>query len=107
MLRFLVRSAGLLLVAAAFVGLVIDATRSIANSQASFTPLGELALTLFPKNFPLLGPAVTQSVHPFLWDPILVNLFLLPASVVGFVIGAVLLWVGQKREEPIGYPAEG
>ena len=107
MLRFLARSAGLLLVAAAFVGLVIDATRSIANSRASFTPLGELALTLFPKSFSLLGPAVTRSVHPFLWDPVLVNLFLLPASVIGFVIGAVLLWIGQKRDEPIGYPAEG
>ena len=40
MLRFLARAVGLLLVAAGFVGLVIDGTRSMANSAVSFTPLG-------------------------------------------------------------------
>jgi hypothetical protein len=103
MLRFLARATGLLLLAAGFVGLVIDATRSIANSRVSFTPLGELAFTLFPKSFPILEPAVTRHVHPFLWDPILLNFFLLPASVVGFALGAILLWLGQKPAEPIGY----
>ena len=107
MFRFLARAAGLLLVAAAFVGLVIDGTRSIANSRPSFTPLGELAQTLFPKSFPLLEPAVRGQVHPFLWDPILSSLLVLPASVVGFAIGALLLWLGQKPARPIGYPAEG
>jgi hypothetical protein len=107
MLRFLARAAGLLLVAAAFVGLVVDGTRSVANSRPSFTPLGDLASTLFPRSFPLLEPAVVGQVHPFLWDPILLNLFLLPASVVGFVIGVLLLWLGQKPAEAIGYPAEG
>jgi hypothetical protein len=106
MFRFLARLIGLILVAAGFVGLVIDGTKSIANSKVQFTPLGELAFTLFPKQFPLIEPAVTRHVHPFLWDPVLLNLFLLPASVVGFVLGAVLLWLGQKPAEPIGYPVE-
>ncbi len=105
MFRFLLRALGLLLVAAGFVGLVIDATRSIANGVVSFTPLGELAFTLFPRTFPTLEPAVTRHVHPYLWDPILLNLFLMPASVLGFVLGALLLWLGQKPAEPIGYPA--
>jgi hypothetical protein len=106
MLRFLARVLGLLLVAAGFVGLVIDGTRSIANSTVSFTPLGELAFTLFPRSFPLIEPAVTRYVHPWLWDPILLNFFLLPAALVGFVIGGALLWVGQKPPEPIGYLAD-
>lgn len=106
MIRFLLRLIGLLLIAAGFVGLVIDGTKSIANARVMFTPLGELALSLFPKQFPLLEPAVTRHVHPFLWDPILLNFFLLPASVVGFVLGALLLWLGQKPQEPIGYPVE-
>ena len=107
MLRFLARMVGLLLVAAGFVGLVIDGTRSMANSTVSFTPLGELAFLLFPKHFPILEPAVTRHVHPFLWDPILLNVFLLPASVVGFALGALLLWLGQKPEEPVGFLTEG
>jgi hypothetical protein len=105
MFRFLVRFLGLILVAASFVGLVIDGTRSIANGTVSFTPLGEVAFRLFPKSFPLIEPAVTRHVHPLLWDPVLLNLFLLPAAVMGFVLGALLLWLGRKREEPIGYLA--
>jgi hypothetical protein len=34
------------------------------------------------------------------------NFFLLPASIVGFLLGAALLWLGQKPPEPIGYRAE-
>ena len=34
------------------------------------------------------------------------DFFLLPASVLGFALGALLLWLGQKPPEPIGYPAE-
>ncbi|HEV2557202.1 MAG TPA: hypothetical protein VGU45_01110 [Microvirga sp.] len=105
-MRFLLRVLGLCLLAAGFVGLVIDATKSIVNSQVMLTPLGELAFLLFPRQFPILEPAVTRHVHPFLWDPILLNFFLLPAAVVGFVLGAVLLWLGQKPPEPIGYQLE-
>jgi hypothetical protein len=107
MLRFLARMVGLLLVAAGFVGLVIDGTRSMANSAVSFTPLGELGFLLFPKHFPILEPAVTRHVHPFLWDPVLLNFFLLPASVVGFAIGALLLWLGQKPDDDVGYLTDG
>jgi hypothetical protein len=105
MLRFLARLVGLLLVAAGFVGLIIDGTRSIANSALSSTPLGEIAFRLFPKGFPLIEPAVTRYVHPWLWDPVLLNFFLLPASVVAFILGAVLLWLARARPEPIGYLA--
>jgi hypothetical protein len=106
MIRFLARTLGLLLLAAGFVGFVVDATRSFANGRVALMPLGELAFTVFPAQFPLIEPAVTRHVHPWLWDPVLLNLFLLPASVVGFVLGAILLWLGQKPPEPIGYQME-
>lgn len=105
MLRFLARFLGLLLIALGFVGLVIDGTRSIANSAVSFTPLGEVAFRLFPQGFPLIEPAVTRHVHAWLWDPVLLNFFLLPASLVAFILGGLLLWAGRKRAEPIGYLA--
>jgi hypothetical protein len=106
MLRFLARVLGLVLVAASFVGLVIDGTRSIANGAVTFTPLGKLAFALFPQTFPLIEPTVTRNVHPWLWDPVLLNLFLVPAAVAGFVLGILLLWLGQRPPEPIGYRAE-
>ena len=103
MFRFLARLVGLLLVGAGFVGLVIDGTRSLANGTLSFMPLGELAYAVFPTRFPLIEPAVTRHIHPLLWDPVLLNFFLLPASVVGFVLGLLLLWLGQRPPETVGF----
>ena len=103
MLRFIARALGFVLIAAGFVGLVIDGTRSIANGGVMFTPLGEAAYRVFGERYLLLQPAIERHVYPALWDPVLLNVTLLPASVVGFVLGIVLLWLGQKRPEPIGY----
>ncbi|KAA2244378.1 hypothetical protein [Salinarimonas soli] len=105
MFRFLARLVGFLLIAAGFVGLVVDGTRSIANTAVMFMPLGELLFAAFPKTFPLIEPAVTRHIHPFLWNPILLNLFTLPASLLAFGLGVLLLWAGRKPVEPIGYLA--
>ncbi|MFN3688448.1 hypothetical protein [Salinarimonas sp.] len=103
MIRFFVRVLGLLLVAAGFVGIVVDGTRSIANHEIAFTPLGQVLFTLFPQSFPMLEPAVTRYVSPVLWDPVLLTILLWPASIVSFVIGALLIWAGQRPREEVGY----
>ena len=103
MLRFIARALGLLLIAAGFVGVVIDGTRSIANGTVMFTPLGEAAYRVFGERYLLLQPAIERHVHPLLWDPVVLNLTLLPGSVVALVLGILLLWLGQKRPEPIGF----
>jgi hypothetical protein len=103
MLRFLARVLGFILIAAGFVGIVIDGTRSIANGTVMFTPLGEAAFRVFGERYLLLQPAIERHVHPVLWDPIVLNLTLLPGSVVAFLLGVALLWLGQKRPESIGF----
>jgi hypothetical protein len=103
MLRFIARALGLILIAAGFVGIVIDGTRSIANGAVMFTPLGEMAFRVFGERYLLLQPAIERHVHPLLWDPVILNLTLLPGSVVAFLLGIVLLWLGQKPPEPIGF----
>ena len=105
MVRFLARVLGLVLVAAGFVGLVIDGTRAIANGVLAFTPLGEVLFRLLGPRFTLIEPGVARHVHPFLWDPVLLNLSLLPAALVGLGLGFLLLWLGRRPPEPIGYVA--
>ncbi|MCG7393387.1 PetM family of cytochrome b6f complex subunit 7 [Microvirga sp. ACRRW] len=104
-MKFLARSLGLLLVAAGFIGLVIDGTRSIVNHAVSFVSISDAAGTLVqggPMGFERL---VAARVYPWLWDPFVSQLLLLPASITGFILGALLLWAGQKPLEPIGYLA--
>lgn len=104
-MKFLARSLGLLLVAAGFIGLVIDGTRSIVNNGISFASLSGLVNALFPGGLPSLQVRMAQPSYPWLWDSVMVHLLQLPASLTGFLVGAFLLWLGQKPEEPIGYLA--
>ena len=66
MFRFLARAFGLILIAAGFVGLVIDGTRSIANGGIMFTPIGEAAYRVFGERYLLLQPAIERHIHPAL-----------------------------------------
>ena len=104
-MKFLARSLGLLLVAAGFIGLVIDGTRSIVNHAISFGPLGGVVNFLVPGGVSGLQARVAVPSYPWLWDPIFTNLLQVPASLAGFLLGALLLWLGQKPLEPIGYMA--
>ena len=105
MFRFLVRTIGLLLLAGGFAALVIDGTRSIAASKLVVTAFGETCYHAFPYSFPLLQPAIERHVHPVLWDPFLLSVFLLPTWVVLPVLGLLLLWLARRRAEPVGYDA--
>ena len=102
-MKFLARGLGLLLVAAGFIGLVIDGTRSIVNNEVALASLGTVVGTVFPGWMP--GAGAAQRSYPWLWDPVAAHLFQLPASLTGFLLGALLLWLGQKPMEPIGYMA--
>lgn len=104
-MRFLARAVGYILLAAGFIGAVIDGARSIANSELMLTPLGETAFRALGERYLLLQPAIERHVHPLLWDPLVLNLTLLPGFAVALVLGVLFLWLGRPPEEPIGYVA--
>jgi len=97
MLRLLSRFLGFGLLASAFAALVIDGTRSIAAGEVMTTPLGAVAFALFPTKFPLLQPAVERHLHPWLWDPALINLLLAPASALLGGLGSLLFAASLRR----------
>jgi hypothetical protein len=104
-LKFLARSLGLVLVAAGFIGLVIDGTRSIVNGAISFISIGGLMGTLMPGGVTSLENRVAERPYGWLWDPVIVPVLQLPASLSAFLLGVILLWLGQRSVEPIGYLA--
>ncbi|MGL5116347.1 MAG: hypothetical protein ACRC7C_13585, partial [Beijerinckiaceae bacterium] len=74
-----------------------DGAKSLDQSSLVLTPLGAVLFWLFPKQFPIIEPAVARHVHPFLWDPLLLNFFLLPAILVCFTLGTLLLILARNR----------
>ena len=103
MVRFLVRTVALLLLAAAFAALVVDGVRSIAASRIIITAFGETSYRVLPHHFPLLQTAVEQRLHPVVWDPFLLSLFLAPAWLVLAVLGVLLYWAARPRGTQVGF----
>ena len=97
MIRFLLRFTGFWLLAAGFVALIVDGTRSIAAGEIMLTPLGSTAIWLFPAKFPILQPAVERHLHPWLWDPLLVSLLLTPTFLALGGLGLLLFAAGLRR----------
>lgn len=103
MIKAIFRMLAFLLLAAGFVAAIMDGARSLANSTLDYARLGATALQVFGERYLLLQPAVERHVHPALWDPVLLNLMLLPTSLVLLVLGLVCHRIGQRSATPIGH----
>jgi hypothetical protein len=102
MLRFFFRVVGFVLLAGAFAALVIDGTRSIAGGMLSLTPFGQTLAWLAPEKFVTLKPMIAH-FSAFLWDPVMVHLFLLPTWLVVGTLGTLIMALTQKPRPKIGH----
>ena len=102
MLRLFFRFVGLLVLAGAFVSLVIDGTRSVAARSTEILPLGRTATALAPDAF-VKAHTFIETHAPLLWDPVLVTILLLPTWLVLGFIGFVLLALTRAPMPKIGY----
>ena len=100
MIRFILRSAGFILLAAAFAGLVVDGTRSIAAHGLLQFSFGDVASWLAPAR---TGAILQAAAH---WpDPapvLLRGLLSVPGWVVTGALGLVLFSLGRPRVPSIG-----
>jgi len=91
------RVLGLSLVAIAFITLVVDGTRSIAASAIVITPLGEGWFKLHAPSLNLIQALIERYTLPFLWDPVFLNILLLPVWLVIAAFGFTLVYLGSRR----------
>ena len=103
MIRFLFRFVGFLILAAAFVALVYDGTKTIAGSNVYVTPLGETWNAVHSTSLQLLQPAVERYIAEWLWNPVILNILTAPTWLVLGVLGSVLILIGRKKKPLIGY----
>lgn len=96
LLRTLLRMLSLVLFAVAMVAAILDVTRSIADSQLVLTPLVDDWNRLNPQSLIAVQTWTTETLHRFVWDPVLVTLLRMP-SWTFFALLAVLFALAARR----------
>jgi hypothetical protein len=103
MIRFLLRFIGLLLLALAFIFVIYDGMKSIADKGLVFTRIGQFWIDIHTASLQLAQASVERNVGPEFWrvgvQPILDQ----PASVVFGLIGIAFILLGRKKKPLIGY----
>ncbi len=102
MIRFLLRFLGLWTLAAAFIFVVYDGTKSIAGNALFLTKVEDVWSNVHQASLLALKPTL-ESYSTMLWDPVMTTLLEQPVALALGVLGAVLLLLGRKRKPLIGY----
>jgi hypothetical protein len=98
MLRFLLRTLGIWLLAGALVAVVMDGARSIAASAPVLTPLAEVWRELAPASLDQARFAVEEELAlPALWDLLAAGPLAAPAWLVLGALGLLFIIVGRRR----------
>ena len=103
MIRFLLRFLGLICLAAAFILVIYDGTKSIAGNKLFLTTVRALWEIINAGSLARVKPLIEHYAGGLLWDPVMVSILAAPAwSLLGF-FGIVLLLLGRKKKPLIGY----
>jgi len=103
MIRFFFRFLGLLCLAAAFILIIYDGTKSIAASRFYFTTVRTLWELLNPSSLAQLRPLLSPYLNGSLWDPGMVTVLAWPAWSLLGAFGILLILLGRKKKPLIGY----
>jgi uncharacterized membrane protein YraQ (UPF0718 family) len=102
-MRFILRFIGLLLLAGAFVALIIDGTKSIAAGKLVPTTFEQTWDNIHQESKPALKAFLDRRVGPWLWNSGVQVVLSLPTWLVLGVFGTVLVLVGRRKAPLIGY----
>jgi hypothetical protein len=106
MIRFLFRFLGVLVLAAAFVLLVYDGAKSIADSRLYIYKLGQLWTDINAASLQSLQTTVETHLPAQAWNPVALTVLEQPGWLVLGVIGILLILLGRKKKPLIGYARE-
>lgn len=98
----LLRFIGLCLLAAAFVFLILDGTRSLSSGTLFVTSLGDSLLAIASGKVDSARDFIERHIHPLLWD-VLTDLFKLPAWLAFGVLGGLIIRLGRKPASRFGF----
>jgi hypothetical protein len=102
MIRFFLRFIGLLSLALAFIFLVYDGTKSIADQRWYVTKVAEVWATLHESSLTQVRPTL-EGLATWLWDPVATSVLNAPTCLILLILGTILVVLGRKRRALIGY----
>jgi hypothetical protein len=103
MIRFLFRLVGLICLAAAFILVIYDGTKSIAANNLFLTSVRTLWDLINAGSLARLKPLIVPYANGYLWDPVMVGFLSAPSWVVLGAVGIVLILLGRRKRPLIGY----
>jgi hypothetical protein len=103
MIRFLFRFVGVLCLAAAFILVIYDGTKSIAGNNLFFTSVRALWELINAGSLAQLKPLIQPYANGVLWDPLMLALLAAPSWSVFGILGIIFILLGRKKKPLIGY----
>jgi hypothetical protein len=103
MIRFLLRFLGLLCLAAAFILVIYDGTKSIAGNNLFLTSVQTLWELINAGSLAKLKPLLTPYAGGLLWDPGMVTILAAPAWGLLALFGVIFILLGRRKKPLIGY----
>jgi hypothetical protein len=103
MIRFFLRLLGLMSLAAAFILVIYDGTKSIAANAVLTTSVRALWDAINAASLQNLRPLIENNLGTWAWDPVFSGFLTAPSAAVLGVTGIVLIVLGRKKRPLIGY----
>jgi hypothetical protein len=103
MIRFMFRFIGLLLLAAAFILVIYDGTKSIAANAFYFTSVRTLWELINAGSLATIQPLIRPYAGGVLWDPGMVAVLAAPAWSLLGLFGILFMLLGRRKKPLIGY----
>jgi hypothetical protein len=103
MIRFLFRFIGVLCLAAAFILVIYDGTKSIAGNSLYLTSVRALWDLINAGSLAQLKPQIQSYANGVLWDPVMLSLLAAPSWSVLGILGIIFVLLGRKKKPLIGY----
>ena len=97
MIRFLFRSIGFLAIAAAFLLIIYDGTKSIAANAVFITTVRNLWDMINAASLASLRPLIETNFGRYAWDPAFTGFLNSPSWAVIGVLGIIFILLGRKR----------
>jgi len=103
MIRFILRLLALVILAAAFILLIYDGAKSIADSSIHIYQLGQLWTDVHANSLQTLQALTERRLGASIWPLVARPLLDQPAWLVLGIIGIILMLLGRKKKPLIGY----